>query len=87
MRDRLPQLLDMTPQGEFVAAPRRSTWPLRLGVGAALIAVAASGLLVAALLLWVASLLLPVALLAGAVAYVAFRYQRWKSKRSYLGES
>ena len=84
MRDHPPQLLDMTPHGEFVAAPRRATWPLRLGFGAALVAVAASGLLVAALLLWVASVLLPVALLAGAVAYLAFRYQRWKSKRYFF---
>ena len=76
MRDRLPQLLDMTPQGEFVSVPRRSPWPLRLGIGAALVAVAASGLLIAALLMWVASLLL-----AGVVAYAAFRFQRWQGKK------
>ncbi len=81
MRDRLPQVLDMTPQGEFAAAPRRSAWPLRLGIGAALVAVVTSGLILAALFLWVASILLPVALMAGAVAYVAFRYQRWRARR------
>ncbi len=82
MRNRPPQLLDMTPQGEFVTKPVRSTWPLRLGVGAALIAVAASGLLLAALFLWVASILMPVALLAAVVAYAAFRFQAWQRKRA-----
>ena len=80
MRDRPPQLLDMTLRGEFVAAPRRSAWPLRLGVGAALVAVVASGIVLAALFLWVASILLPVALLAGAVAYLAFRYRAWRAR-------
>ncbi len=75
MRERVPQTIDMTPSGEFVAAPTRSLWPLRIGVGAALVAAVAGVLAVAALFLWIASLLLPIALIAGAVAYVAFRLQ------------
>jgi hypothetical protein len=80
MRDRMPRLLEMTPDGEFVPQRAGPAWPLRLGVGAALVAVAAAALTVAALFLWVASVLLPVALVAGAVAYGAFRYQAWRAR-------
>ena len=85
MRDQMPRILDMTPQGEFVRQPvrmdRTANWPLRLGLGAAVVAIVTGGLAVAALFLWVASVLLPVALVAGGVAYVAFRYQRWRARR------
>jgi hypothetical protein len=77
MRERV-QLLDMTPEGEFVTPKVHSTWPLRLGIGAAILAVTTASLLVAALFLWVASILLPVALVAAAVAYGAFRFQAWR---------
>ena len=78
MRDRVPQTIDMTAGGEFVAPPTRPTWPLRLGVGAALVAVIAGAVTVAAVFLWVASVMLPVALIAGAIAYAAFRLQGWQ---------
>ncbi len=65
----------MTAGGAFVAPPARSTWPLRLGLGAALVAVAAGAVSLAALFLWVASIMLPVALVAGVIAYAAFRLQ------------
>ncbi len=81
MRDRVPQTIDMTAGGEFVAPPARSTWPLRLGLGAALVALVAGATVVAALFLWVASILLPVALVAAAVAYAAFRFQAWQRRR------
>ncbi len=66
----------MTPGGDFVSPPSRPTWQLRLGVGAAVVAVVAGALTVAAVFLWLASVLLPVALVAAAVAYVVFRLQR-----------
>ena len=75
MRERTPQIIDMTPGGDFVSAPPRSPWPLRVGVGAALVDAARGVLAVAAVFLWIASLLLPVALIAAAVTYVAFRLQ------------
>jgi nitrogen fixation-related uncharacterized protein len=31
--------------------------------------------------LWVASIMIPVALVAGVVAYAAFRFQMWRSRR------
>ncbi len=75
MRERVPQTIDMTADGEFVHAQPRPTWPLRLGLGAALVAVVAGAVTVAAVFLWIASVMLPVALVAGAVAYLAFRLQ------------
>ncbi len=72
----------MTPSGEFVATPAGSVWPLRIGVGAALVAAIAGVLAVAAVFLWVASMLLPIALVAAAVAYVAFRLQGWRSSKA-----
>lgn len=81
MRERLPQTLDMTPQGEFVTRPAGGGWPLRLGLGAAIVAAVAGGLALAAVFLWLASVLIPVALVAGLVAYLAFRYQMWRARR------
>ena len=80
MRERVPQTIDMTAAGDFVAPKQAGipVWPLRIGLGAAAVALVAGAMVVAALFLWVASVLLPVALVAGAVAYVAFRLQRWR---------
>ncbi len=78
MRERGPLTIDMTPGGAFVPPPRRATWPLKVGLGAAALAAVAGALALAALFLWVASVLLPVALIAAAVAYAAFRFQRWR---------
>ncbi len=86
MRERVPQTIDMTPAGEFVQTGARpsllpNNWPLRIGIAAAIIATLAGAVTLAALFLWIASLLLPVAFIAGIVAYGAFRYQRWRSRR------
>jgi len=75
--------IDMTPQGEFAAAPEgmpKLGWPLKLGIGAALVAVAAIGVILAAMFLWLASILVPVALVAAAIAYAAFRLQVWRAR-------
>ncbi len=81
MAGRAPQIIDMTPGGEFAATPAGPNWPLRVGVGAAAVALVAGGLAVAAIFLWLASVLLPVALVAGAVAYAGFRLQHWRRRR------
>ena len=83
MRDQMPRVLDMTPEGEFVGRPvhRGGTWPLRVGIGAAVVAAVAGALAVAAVFLWVASVLIQVALVAGGIAYVALRYQAWRARR------
>ncbi len=75
----------MTPQGDFVGRTASqaglAAWPLRIGLGAAIVAAVAGGLAIAAFFLWVASVLIPVALVAGGIAYVAFRYQKWRMQR------
>jgi len=86
-RARVPQTIDMTPDGEFVTphvppAPGPGLWAVRLGLGAAVVAAIAGALAVAALVLWVASVMIPVALVAGVVAYAAFRFQVWRAQRS-----
>ena len=59
----------------------RSNWPLKLGVGAAVISAGAVAIVAAALFLWLASILIPVAIVAGLVAYVAFRIQVYRAVR------
>jgi len=85
MRDRVPKTIDMTASGEFVAPAGRSSplgaWPIRIGLGAAAVAAVAGAVVLAAIFLWVASVLFPVALVAGAIAYVAFRYQARPRRR------
>lgn len=86
MAERVPRTIDMTPEGEFVLPPQpatgASTWAVRLGFGAAVIAALAGALAVAAVFLWVASIMIPVAVIAGLIAYGAFRFQLWRGRRS-----
>jgi hypothetical protein len=81
MRNRIPQTIDMTPSGEFAAPPARPAWPLKIGIGAAVVAAVAGAVVVASLFLWLATLLLPLAVLAGLVAYGAFRFQLWRVRK------
>ena len=79
-----PQL-DMTPDGQFV--PRRAgvPWTVRIGIGAALVALVAIGVAGAALAFWIVAALLPVVVIAGAIAWIAFRIQLWRARRSVGG--
>lgn len=72
------QTIDMTPAGDVLPRPVRIGWTARIGLLAALVAMAALAASVAALFLWLASVLLPVALVAGLIAYVAFKLQLWR---------
>src|SRR5579871_3945476 len=74
-----PPVLDMTPEGAFRTPPRMPA-ATRIGAVAALIALGAGAIAIAALLLWAAVLLIPVAIAAGAVAYLAFRFQLWRAR-------
>jgi hypothetical protein len=82
MPDRKKILIDMTPDGDFVEPP---TPPLteRIGRWAFVIAVLAGGLAAAVLMLWFALALIPVAIGAALVAWVAFRFQVWRIRRSF----
>ena len=76
-----PVIIDMDTSGHFVGKDTPS-WPLKLAVGAALVALATGALLFGALLLWLALWLLPVLFIAGAVAWASLRFQLWRLRRN-----
>ncbi len=71
----------MTPDGAFRAPPGPAL-PIKVGAVAVVVAVLAGALSVAAFVFWFAVSLIPVALVAGAVAWLAFRFQLWRMRRS-----
>lgn len=83
MRDPYPPELelDMTPDGGF-REPPRPPLGMRVAAIAVVAAVLAGTLAVALLALWFALALIPVALVAAAVAWIAFRIQLWRLRRS-----
>jgi hypothetical protein len=85
MTEQMPRIIDMTPDGDFVSPrPERrpaGSFAVALGLSAAIVATIAVAVAVAALVLWVASIMIPVALVAGVVAYAAFRFQMWRTRR------
>jgi Flp pilus assembly protein TadB len=83
--DRRP-ILDMTPDGRFTRPPAGLPMGTRIALGAALVAFVAGALAFAALALWVVATLIPVAVVAVLVAYVAFRFQVWRARRSVRGQ-
>ena len=77
----------MTPDGRFPepmrqrpasGAASRVPVSFKLLIGAVVVAVLAGTAAVAALALWIVSMLLPVMVIAGGVAYVTFRYRKWR---------
>lgn len=81
MQNRIPPQLDMTPDGSFRAPPGPAL-TTKIGVVAVAVAVLAGALSVAAFVFWFALSLIPVVLVAGAVAWLAFRVQVWRMRRS-----
>jgi hypothetical protein len=78
-------VIDMTPDGAFVDAPRVPfTPPLGTKVmGVAIVVAVLAGMAALALLaLWVALHLIPIAIGAGLVAYGVFRFQAWRAGKS-----
>jgi len=77
------QLLDMPPEIELLPdgtyRPRRPPIAARIFAWAAVIAVLALALMVASFALWFALILIPVVVVAGAIAWLAFRYQVWRA--------
>lgn len=71
----------MTPEGGF-REPPRAPLGIRVAVVATVTAVLAGALAITLLALWFALALIPVALIAAAVAWIAFRIQLWRIKRS-----
>ena len=83
MSDRYPPQLDMLPDGSF-RHPARPPILTRIFLCALVIACVAGGLAVAAFALWLLLILVPVALLAGAVAWLAFRFQLWRARNTAM---
>ena len=84
MRDTKPEL-EMTIEGDFVEPPKP---PLvtRILISAILIAIIAGAASLAAFILGLALFILPIAVGAGVIAWLAFRYQLWRARRSVSGQ-
>jgi len=85
MRNRPPPELDMNPDGSF-RAPSRPPLALRIGAVALVVAVLTGALAAAVLVFWFALALIPVAIVAAVIAWVAFRIQLWRIRRSARGQ-
>ena len=79
MSDRRPPEIELLPDGSY--RPRRPPIAGRIFAWAVVIAVAAGALAVAAFVLWFALILIPVVVVAGLIAWLAFRYQLWRSRQ------
>src|SRR5271168_3038491 len=80
-------LIDMTPDGEFIAIRHTGRAPLPIkvmGIGI-LVADVAGALGIALLALWLAMTLIPIAIAGGVIAYGVFRMQAWQARRRSLG--
>ena len=80
MSDRVPPEIDMLPDGSF--RPTQPPIAARLFRWAVVIAALAGALALAFVALWLALLLIPVAIGAGLIAWLAFRYQVWRARRT-----
>ncbi len=81
-----PETIDMTPEGDIVPPARPGlSWPMRIGIGAVVVAVLAGLAASAAILLWLASVLIPIAVVAALIAYAALRFQLWRLKGQATG--
>ena len=77
MSHRSPPELDLLPDGSY--RPRRQPVAARIFAWAIVIAVVAGALAVAALALWFALILIPVMLVTDLIAWLAFRFQLWRT--------
>ncbi len=77
---RMPPEIELLPDGSY--RPRRPPIAARIFAWAAVIAVVAVALMVASFALWFAVILIPVVVVAGAIAWLAFRYQVWRAGAS-----
>ena len=88
MNQRIPPVIDMTPDGRFRPEPQRSGLlrgtPLSFRIMVAAVAVAAVTLaaIVAVFALWLLALLIPVAAGAALIAYLSLKWRRWQRGRA-----
>lgn len=79
MSDHRPPEIELLPDGSY--RPRRPPIATRIFAWAVVIAIAAGALAVASLALWFALILIPVVVAAGLIAWLAFRYQLWRTRQ------
>lgn len=79
MSDHRPPEIELLPDGSY--RPRRPPIATRIFAWAVVIGVAAGALAVASLALWFALILIPVVVAAGLIAWLAFRYQLWRTRQ------
>jgi fatty acid desaturase len=79
MSDRRPPEIELLPDGSYRS--RRPPIAARIFAWALVIAVAAGALAVAAFALWFALILIPVVAAAALIAWLAFRYQLWRTRQ------
>jgi succinate-acetate transporter protein len=79
------RVIDMTLEGDFVAPPPPSRPPIgtRIMLWAIVTMVLAVTVLIVALTFWFVVMILPLVLAAGLIAYLAFRYQLWRTGGSF----
>lgn len=77
------RIIDMTLSGEFVSPPRPPIGA-RIMVWAIAAMVIAVTLLIIAVTFWFVLMILPLVLAAGLIAYLAFRYQLWRTGRTFV---
>jgi hypothetical protein len=78
MPDRYRLEIDMRPDGSF-REPAKPPMAARIFFWAILVATITGAVVIAALALWFALALIPLAIGAAIVAYLAFRFQLWRS--------
>jgi fatty acid desaturase len=79
MSDRRPPEIELLPDGSYRS--RRPPVAARIFAWAVVIAIAAGALAVAAFALWFALILIPVVVAAALIAWLAFRYQLWRTRQ------
>jgi hypothetical protein len=73
----MPPEIELLPDGSF--RPRRPPIATRLFAWAVVVCVIAAALAIASFALWFALILIPVVVVAGAIAWLAFRFQLWRT--------
>jgi hypothetical protein len=78
------RIIDMTLEGEFVSPPSHARPPIgaRIMLWAIVAMVLAVTLLIVVVTFWFVVMILPLVLAAALIAYLAFRYQLWRTGRS-----
>jgi hypothetical protein len=84
MPDRYRLEIDMHPDGSF-REPAKPPLAARIFFWAIVVATITGSIVVAALALWFALALIPLAIGAAIIAYLAFRFQLWRSGVSLGG--